>query len=62
MDASGWYRVIYLSKVGNTIYMLHSFVKKSARTSRKDLQIAPNRLKAVKARLWEEKKNAGKKK
>ena len=37
--------------------MLHSFVKKSAKTSRKDLSIAENRLKAVRAKLLEEKKN-----
>ena len=56
-DTNGWYRVIYLSKVGNTLHMLHSFVKKSAKTSRKDLSIATNRLKAVRAKLLEEKKN-----
>ncbi len=60
MDDKGWYRVIYLGKVGNRLHMLHSFVKKSAKTSRNDLRIASSRLKAVNARLLEEKKNAKK--
>lgn len=54
-DARGWYRLIYLTKVGNTIYMLHAFTKKSAKTSRNDLAIASSRLKNVRARLMEEK-------
>jgi phage-related protein len=62
MDDKGWYRVIYLGKVGNRLHMLHGFVKKSAKTSRNDLQIAAARLKAVHARLLEEKKNAQKRK
>jgi phage-related protein len=41
-------------------HMLHGFVKKPAKTSRNDLRIATARLKAVKARLLEEKKNAHK--
>lgn len=58
MDDAGWYRLIYLTKVGNTLHMLHAFVKQSAKTSRTDLSIASSRLKAVKARLLEEKRNA----
>jgi len=38
--------------------MLHAFVKKSAKTSRKDLDIATARLKSVRADLAEMKKNA----
>lgn len=59
-DANGWYRLIYLTKVGDTLYMLHAFTKKSAKTSRNDLAIATNRLKNVRARIAEEKKNAPK--
>lgn len=62
MDANGWYRVIYLRKIGNRLFMLHSFVKKSAKTSQKDLNIASNRLKQVQARLVEEKKDGKKSK
>lgn len=62
MDEKGWYRVIYLGKVGNRLHMLHAFLKKSAKTSRQDTQIASSRLKAVNARLLEEKRNAKKRK
>lgn len=48
------------TRVGDTIYMLHGFTKKSAKTSRNDLAIAKTRLKAVRARILEEKKNAKK--
>ncbi|WP_425399088.1 type II toxin-antitoxin system RelE/ParE family toxin [Aeoliella sp.] len=59
-DKDGWYRVIYLRKVGSRLFVLHSFVKKSAKTSAKDLSIARFRLQAVQARLLEEKKDAKK--
>jgi phage-related protein len=59
-DANGWYRLIYLSRIGETLYMLHAFTKKSAKTSRRDISIATNRLKAVRARLLEEKHDARK--
>ncbi len=62
MDENGWYRIIYLKKVAGRLFMLHSFVKKSAKTSPRDLSIAKNRLKALKAKLTEEKKNAKKRK
>ena len=59
-DNKGWYRLIYLARVGDTLFMLHAFVKKSAKTGRNDLAIAKNRWKVVRARLAEEKKNARK--
>jgi phage-related protein len=59
-DENGWYRLIYLARIGNTLHMLHGFTKKSAKTSRNDLAIAASRLKNVRARIAEEKKNAGK--
>jgi phage-related protein len=62
MDDRGWYRVIYLGKVGNSLHMLHAFIKKSAKTSANDLRIASARLKAVNARLLEEKRDAKKRK
>jgi phage-related protein len=60
VDDRGWYRVIYLGKVGNRLHMLHAFIKKSAKTSRNDLRIALSRLAAVNARLLEEKRDAKK--
>jgi phage-related protein len=59
-DANGWYRLIYLARVADTLYMLHAFTKKSAKTSRNDLAVAANRLKGVRARIAEEKKHARK--
>lgn len=60
-DQNGWYRTIYLSVQQGKLHVLHSFIKKSRNTPRKDLKIAENRLKAVKARLLKEKKDAQKK-
>lgn len=62
IDGKGWYRVIYLKKIANRIFMLHSFVKKSAKTSPRDLNIAKSRLKDVLAMLTKEKKDAKKNK
>ncbi|QDS97316.1 type II toxin-antitoxin system RelE/ParE family toxin [Adhaeretor mobilis] len=59
-DTNGWYRTIYLSVVEGKLHVLHSFVKKSRSTPKKDLSAAKNRLKSVKARLTEEKRNAKK--
>lgn len=61
-DERAWYRVIYLSKIDNMIYVLHSFEKQCAKTSQTDLNTATTRLKQVRQRLTEEKKHAKKKK
>ncbi len=50
-DERAWYRVIYLAKIGNRIYILHCFEKKSAKTGRSDSALAKARLKQVLARL-----------
>lgn len=54
-DERAWYRVIYLSKIGNRIYVLHSFEKESRKTDRRDIAIASQRLKLVRQRLLEHK-------
>jgi phage-related protein len=43
--------VIYLAKIGNRIYILHCFEKKSAKAGKSDLALAKARLKRVLARL-----------
>ena len=53
-DQHGWYRVIYLSKIRDTIYVLHCFRKQSRKTSQLDFTLASNRLKIVRARIKEE--------
>ena len=54
-DDRAWYRVIYLSRINDVIYVLHCFEKKSREMPRKDFEKARQRLKAVRARLAEEK-------
>ena len=56
-DERAWYRVIYLSRINNVIYVLHCFEKKSRELPRRDFEKAKQRHKAVKARLAEEKKH-----
>jgi phage-related protein len=55
-DERAWYRVVYLSRIENVIYVLHCFEKKSREMPRKDFERVKQRLKTVKARLAEEKK------
>lgn len=42
IHVSGEHRVLYLSRLGNVVYVLHAFEKKSQRTGRKDLAVARN--------------------
>ncbi len=56
-DDNGWYRVIYFTKIRARVFVLHSFVKKSAKTPPRDLGIAIQRLKAVQALVAEEKRS-----
>ncbi len=46
-DVSGAYRVIYVAKFEEAIYVLHCFKKKSQRTSRADIEIATSRYKTL---------------
>lgn len=56
-DQRGWYRVIYLSRIKDVIYVLHCFEKKSREIPRGDVETARQRLKAVRMRvLTKEKK------
>ncbi len=50
-DEHTWYRVIYLTRIGDTLYVLHAFEKDSRKTDRRDLEIAKARLKNVMAEL-----------
>jgi len=56
-DERAWYRVIYLSRIDDLIHVLHCFEKKSREIPTNDIRTARQRLKAVKARLVEEKKH-----
>ena len=57
-DERAWYRVIYLSRVRDVIHILHCFEKKSREIPRKDVQLAQQRLKAVRAWIEEQRKHA----
>lgn len=50
-DERAWYRVIHLSKIADTIHVLHCFEKESAKTSKKGLETAKIRLSRVKQRV-----------
>ena len=55
-DERAWYRLVYLSRVNDVIYVLHCFEKKSREMPGRDFEKARQRLKVVKARLGEERK------
>jgi phage-related protein len=46
-DERAWYRVFYLKKIEDVIYVLHCFEKRTAQTEQKDIQIAKERLKRL---------------
>ena len=60
-DKSKWYRVIYMARREDVIYVLHCFTKNSAKTEKKDLSTAERRWKEVQRRLREERKDEKKK-
>ena len=50
-DERGAFRVIYIAKFEDAIYVLHCFQKKTQRTSSADIELATRRYKD----LWKEK-------
>lgn len=42
-DAAGAFRVIYVAKFANAVYVLHCFQKKTEKTSKADLDLATKR-------------------
>lgn len=57
-DEAKWYRMIYLARIDNVIYVLDCFEKDTRKTEKKDLNRAAMRLKQVRQRLAEERRNA----
>ena len=43
----GWFRVMYVAKFEEAIYVLHSFQKSTRKTARNDVEIARTRYRAV---------------
>jgi phage-related protein len=56
-DESKWYRMLYLARIQDTIYVLHCFTKKTSKTEKRDLAVAAQRWKQVQQRLREERKH-----
>ena len=50
-DERTWYRVIYLTRIGDKLFVLHAFEKSSRKTDRRDLEVAKSRLRSVLAEL-----------
>ena len=46
-DESGAFRVIYLARRAEAVYVLHVFQKKTQQTSLRDLQLACRRLREI---------------
>lgn len=46
-DASGAFRVIYVAKLAEAVYVLHCFQKKTQKTSKADLDLAEARYRAL---------------
>jgi phage-related protein len=54
-DERAWYRLVYLTKIGGVIYVLHCFEKESRKTDKRDIATARARLKQVLDRIQREK-------
>jgi phage-related protein len=46
-DASGAYRVIYLARTKDGVFVLHAFKKTTRRTSKADIELAQARLREL---------------
>ncbi len=45
--ASGWFRVMYVAKFDEAVYVLHAFQKKTNKTPKSDIEIARRRYNAI---------------
>jgi phage-related protein len=57
-DESAWYRLIYLARKNDVIFVLDCFEKDSRKTEKHDIKRATARFKQVRQRLVEERRNA----
>lgn len=46
-DEAGTFRVAYVAKLADAVYVLHCFQKKTQRTTKRDIELAQKRLKAL---------------
>jgi phage-related protein len=50
-DADRWYRVMYVAKLADCVYVLHAFRKQTARTARTDIELSRKRYAELVQRL-----------
>jgi phage-related protein len=55
-EDSGAYRVFYVATIGEEIYVLHCFQKKTQRTAKADIDVGKARYQAMRALIEETKK------
>jgi phage-related protein len=53
-DQSGAFRVIYIAKFAQCVYVLHCFQKKTQKTAQKDLNLAKHCLTELRKELHDE--------
>ncbi|HRL36685.1 MAG: type II toxin-antitoxin system RelE/ParE family toxin [Ottowia sp.] len=46
-DESGTFRVVYVAKLADAVYVLHCFQKKTQQTAKRDIELARTRFKAL---------------
>ncbi|MCK9553371.1 type II toxin-antitoxin system RelE/ParE family toxin, partial [Aquamicrobium sp.] len=46
-DEAGIFRVLYIARIENTVYVLHAFQKKTQQTAKRDLDRAATRLRQI---------------
>lgn len=46
-DAAGVFRVIYIARLADAVYVLHCFQKKTQQTAKRDIDLATSRYKAL---------------
>ena len=46
-DEAGAFRVIYVTRIEDAIYVLHAFQKKTQQTAKRDLDLAASRLRQI---------------
>jgi phage-related protein len=57
-DADAWYRVIYLKKIEDRVFVLHCFEKETNQIDKQDLRTIKARLSSVEKILQEDKRRA----
>jgi phage-related protein len=55
-EDSGAYRVFYVATVGDAVYVLHCFQKKTQRTVKADIDVGKSRYQAMRALIEETKR------